>query len=326
MARRARRLGAPGGTVSTIVIPWNSVHIPDGFLATPVWLTLDAAVLPAIVVLARRARRDLEEARAPLLGVMGAFVFAAQMINFPVAAGTSAHLVGGALLAIAVGPAAACVVMTAILAVQAFVFQDGGILALGANVLNMAIAGVLAGYLPYRLWGAGRHRKAAIFAAGAVSVMVSALLAVSELLASRVPLRPAILAFLLVVFAMSALVEGVITVAVVQGIERLSPRIIRHTAPQRSWAWALAGAGAVLLAAAGGLVASTNPDGLQWLGAQLDMLGRISNLLPAPLADYRIGWLGTPWLAKAAAGVAGAVLVGLICIALGRSAARTRSA
>jgi len=62
------------------------------------------------------------------------------------------------------------------------------------------------------------------------------------------------------------------------------------------------------------------------LGAQLDMLGRISNLLPAPLADYRIGWLGTPWLAKAAAGVAGAVLVGLICIALGRSAARTRSA
>ena len=83
------------------------MHIPDGFLSTPVWLALDVTGLPAIGLLARRARRELEEARAPLLGVTGAFVFAAQMINFPVAAGTSAHLVGGALLAIALGPAAA---------------------------------------------------------------------------------------------------------------------------------------------------------------------------------------------------------------------------
>ena len=82
---------------------------------------------------------------------MGAFIFAAQMINFPVGPGTSGHLVGGTLLAIALGPAPAAVVMTAILAIQALVFQDGGILALGANVFNMAIAGVLAGYAPYRL-------------------------------------------------------------------------------------------------------------------------------------------------------------------------------
>ncbi len=301
------------------------MHIPDGFLSTPVWLSLDAVALPSVALLARRAQRDLEEARAPLLGVLGAFVFGAQMINFPVAAGTSAHLVGGALLAIVLGPAAACVVMTAILAVQAFVFQDGGILALGANAFNMAIAGVLAGYLPYRLWGAGSRRRAAIFAAGALSVMVSASLAISELLASSVPVRPAALAFLLVVFAVSAVVEGAITVAVVRGIERLSPRIVSREAPERSWTLAAAGVGAVLLAAAGGLVASTNPDGLQWLGGQLDILGRITNVFAAPLADYRARWLGTGWLAKAAAGTAGALLVGLICVALGR-AARTRSA
>jgi len=164
-------------------------------------------------------------------------VFAAQMINFPVAAGTSAHLVGGALLAITLGPAAAAVVMAAILAVQAFVFQDGGILALGANVFNMGIAGVLAAWLPYRLWGGGGRRRAAIFAAGALSVMVSALLAVSELLASGVPVRPAALAFLLVVFGVSAAVEGAITVAVVRGIEKLSPRIIRHTVPSAPGFW-----------------------------------------------------------------------------------------
>jgi cobalt/nickel transport system permease protein len=308
------------------VLPWDSVHIPDGFLATPVWLGLDAVSLPAIALLSRRAQREMEEARAPLLGVMGAFVFAAQMINFPVAGGTSAHLVGGALLAITLGPSAACVVMTAILAVQALVFQDGGILALGANAFNMAIAGVLAGYLPYRLWGGGRHRRAAIFAAGALSVMVSAVLAVSELLASGVPIRPAVLVFLALVFAISAVVEGAITVAAVRGIERLSPRAVRQAAPAHSWALAAAGAGAVVLAAAGGLVASTRPDGLQWLGAQLDILGRITNVFTAPLAEYRVRWLSTGWMAKAAAGTAGAVLAGLISIALARAAARTRGA
>ncbi len=308
------------------MLPWDSVHIPDGFLSTPVWLGLDAIGLPAVTALARRAQRELEEARTPLLGVMGAFVFAAQMVNFPVAAGTSAHLVGSALLTVTLGPAAACVVMTAILAVQAFVFQDGGVLALGANVLNMAIAGVLAAYLPYRFWGRTRRRAAVIFAAGALSVVVSASLAVNELLISGVPVRSHALLFLVLVFGISAAVEGAITVAVVRGIERLSPRIIRPTAPERSWTLAAAGAAAIVLAATGGLIASTNPDGLQWLGGQLDILGRITNLFAAPLAEYRARWVGSPWLSKAIAGTAGALLVGLICVVLGRAATRTRSA
>src|SRR5437899_12228386 len=135
------------------------MHIPDGFLSTPVWATLDLAAAPAVGYFARRAQ-GLEQSKVPLLGVMGAFLFAAQMINFPVGVGTSGHLVGGALLACTLGPAAASVVMCAILAIQALVFQDGGILALGANVFNMAIAGVLAGYLPYHLWGRGSGRRA----------------------------------------------------------------------------------------------------------------------------------------------------------------------
>src|SRR5205085_10390402 len=129
------------------------MHIPDGFLSLPVWASLDAAAVPAVALAARRAQREMEEHKVPLLGVMGEFVFAAQMINFPVGRGTSGHLVGGALLSYTLGPFAAAVVMAAILAIQALVFQDGGILALGANLVNMAIAGVLAGYLPYHLWG-----------------------------------------------------------------------------------------------------------------------------------------------------------------------------
>src|SRR5947209_19594909 len=124
------------------------MHIPDGFLTTRVWGAMDLAAAPAVALLTMRAQREFDHHKVPLMGVMGAFIFAAQMINFPVGNGTSGHLVGGALLAFTVGPAAAAIVLTAILAIQAFVFQDGGVLALGANIFNMALAGSAAGYLP----------------------------------------------------------------------------------------------------------------------------------------------------------------------------------
>src|SRR5216683_6885706 len=169
------------------------MHIPDGFLSPPVWAALDITAVPAAGYVARRAQREFEEKKVPLLGVMGAFVFAAQMINFPVGPGASGHLVGAALLAYTLGPAAAGVVLTAILAVQALVFQDGGILALGANVMNMAIAGMLAGYLPFHLWGTSRWRRQAIFFGGFLSVLVSAVLALGELLLSGVTMPAAVL-------------------------------------------------------------------------------------------------------------------------------------
>jgi cobalt/nickel transport system permease protein len=217
------------------------VHIPDGFLSTPVWAALDAAAAPSVAYLVRRAQRGFDDARIPLLGVMGAFVFAAQMINFPVGVGTSSHLVGGALLAYTLGPAPAAVVMTAILGIQALVFQDGGVLAMGANVLNMAVFGVFAGYLPYHLFGGGRWRRTAIFAGGAFSVLVSAALALSELLLSRVPMPAAALGVTLAVFVLSAVLEGAITLAVVQALEAIQPSFVRKPSAavrsrRRRWA------------------------------------------------------------------------------------------
>src|SRR5438067_476678 len=196
------------------------MHIPDNFLSTPVWATLDAAAIPAVAIVSRQAHRSTDDSRVPLLGVMGAFVFAAQMINFPVGLGTSGHLVGGALLAATLGPAAATVVMTAILAIQAFVFQDGGIVALGANVLNMAVAGVIAGYLPYRWFGAGRWRGASLFAGGFLSLLVSALMALCELRISGVKMPAGIVWVSLGLFVVSAVLEGAITMAVAQALER----------------------------------------------------------------------------------------------------------
>jgi cobalt/nickel transport system permease protein len=302
------------------------MHIPDGFLSTPVWLSLDAAGVPLIGYLARRAQRELEESRVPLLGVMGAFVFAAQMINFPVGIGTSGHLLGAALLAITLGPAAASIVMTAILAIQALVFQDGGVLALGANVLNMAVLGVAAGYLPYRLWGAGRFRKAAIFLGGAGSVVAGAVLAMAELLLSGVRMPLPIVWVSLGLFAITGALEGAITLAVVQGVEALNPGFVQRPAGTRPVTLGIVALAAVLLAALGILLACGYPDGLAKLAQDLGIETRARSLFSTPLADYSFRQLGSSWFSRAAAGLVGLGLIYVLCLLAGRWISRRRSA
>jgi cobalt/nickel transport system permease protein len=283
------------------------VHIPDGFLSTPVWITLDAAAAPAVAYAARRAQRGFEEAQAPLLGVMGAFVFAAQLINFPVGAGTTGHLLGGALLAMTLGPASASVVMTAILAIQALVFQDGGVLALGANITNMALLGVLAGYLPFSMWASSPWRRSAVFAGGALSVVVSGVLALAELLISGVPMSGRMIAISLALFLISAVLEGAITVAVIEALEKIQPRLVRQPWGGRSPALGVVAVAAVLLASVGVLFASDAPDAVQQLTRQ--------TVTEA-----------SGWLAKSLAGLGGLVLIYGACLLFGRVAARHRSA
>jgi cobalt/nickel transport system permease protein len=297
------------------------MHIPDGFLATPVWLSLDAAALPAVGYLASRAQREFEDTRVPLLGVMGAFVFAAQMINFPVGVGTSGHLVGSALLAVTLGPAAAAIVMTAILAIQALVFQDGGILALGANVLNMAVAGVLAGYLPYHLL-ASRARRAGIFAGAVLSVYCGAMLAILELRLSGVPMPQPVVTLAATVFAVTALIEGAITVAVVGAIERLSPRMAARRPSANRRVLAALALVAVVLATVGALFASAWPDGLEAVAERTGIAHHARNLVETPLADYG----GASRAGKALAGAAGVALVAGALIAVQRLMARRGSA
>ena len=294
------------------------MHIPDGFLSTPVWATLDVAAAPVVAYVVRAAQRGFDDAKVPLLGVMGAFVFAAQMVNFPVGIGTSGHLVGGALLACTLGPAAACVVMSAILAIQALVFQDGGILALGANVINMAIVGVLAGYLPYHLWGRGRGRRAAIFAGGALSVAVSALLALAELLISGVRMPASVLGVSLVLFLVSALIEGAITMTVIGALEAIQPNFVRQPAAGGRYAVVAAGLAAVLLAAGGVVLASTAPDGIQQLAIQTGISGHARTLISTPFKGYETSWVGAGWPGQAGAGLVGLALVGGVCVLIGR--------
>jgi cobalt/nickel transport system permease protein len=176
----------------------KAMHIPDGFLSLTIaglaWLLSIAALAYAIT----KTNRQLGEKQVPLMGVMAAFIFAAQMLNFPVAGGTSGHLIGAALAAILLGPWAGMLVMTSVVVVQALLFQDGGLIALGANILNMAVIASLVGYLVYAimqrmLGGRAWVNLASAFAAAWLSVFVASLACAVQLgLSGSSPLKVAL--------------------------------------------------------------------------------------------------------------------------------------
>jgi cobalamin biosynthesis protein CbiM len=122
------------------------MHIPDGFINLPVSSLFIFLSLIGITISLRGAQKQLSEKSAPLAGLTAVFVFAVQMLNFPVAAGTSGHLLGGALAAVLVGPYAASLAITVVLLIQGFLFADGGLTAIGLNIFNMSIIGVWVGY------------------------------------------------------------------------------------------------------------------------------------------------------------------------------------
>ena len=126
------------------------MHIPDGFLSNEVAAATGVVAVGAVGYALRRADRTLDERQVPLLGVTAAFVFAAQMLNFPVAGGTSGHFLGAALATILLGPWLACLVLAVVLVVQAFLFADGGVTALGANIFCMGVIGALGSGLVLR--------------------------------------------------------------------------------------------------------------------------------------------------------------------------------
>lgn len=127
------------------------MHVPDGFFDVTVSVANGVIAVGALGLCLRKAREELDERTAPLAGAVAAFVFAAQMINFPIGLGTSGHLMGGALAAILVGPYTGVLCVSVVLLVQGLLFSDGGLTALGTNVVLMGVVGVLAGYGLFRL-------------------------------------------------------------------------------------------------------------------------------------------------------------------------------
>jgi cobalt/nickel transport system permease protein len=208
-----------------------ALHIPDGFLSAGVALACGVVAIIAVAYALRIANVELDEARVPLLGVLAAFIFAAQMLNFPLAGGTSGHFLGATLAAVLLGPWLACLVMAVVIAVQALAFADGGISALGANVLNMGVLGaLLAGLLVAAAMKALPHvRGAFLGVVGVVSwlaVMVGAGATSVELAVSdTIPLATSLPA-MLGVHALIGIGEAVITVAAVSAVLVSRPDLV----------------------------------------------------------------------------------------------------
>jgi cobalt/nickel transport system permease protein len=221
----------------------SMLHAPDGFVSLPIAALMWAVTAAVVGYAVYRTNRDLDERAVPLLGVMAAFIFAAQMFNFPVVGGTSGHLLGGVLAAVLLGPWAATLVMTAVIAVQALLFQDGGLLIMGANIFNMGIVGTLGGYVVYRaiaglLGGEERGRLPAAGVAAWVSVVAAAVAMTLQLAASGiVPLQIALPA-MVGVHALIGIGEALITVGALAFIGATRADLFRlrnaHAAPTRS--------------------------------------------------------------------------------------------
>lgn len=210
------------------------MHVPDGFLDTPTSLAAGAVAAGVVAVALKKSRAELDDLTAPLAGLTACFVFAVQMMNFPVAAGTSGHLMGGALTAALVGPWTAVLCMTVVLLVQAVAFADGGIVALGTNIVLIGIVTVAVGWAVLRLTTAlwSRSHTAVLVGSGVgafLSVPVAALAFVGLFSVGGVADVPldAVLAFMTGIHLLIGVGEAAITVAVLGAILAVRPDLVR---------------------------------------------------------------------------------------------------
>lgn len=215
-----------------------SMHAADRFLSVPVSLVFWAISAAVLAIAVRRTNRTLDERSIPLMGVMAAFIFAAQMFNFQVAGGTSGHLLGGVLAAILLGPWAGTLVMACVVAVQALVFSDGGLVVMGANIFNMGIVGTLAGYGVYRalcmvLGGEDRGRIPAAAIAGWLSVVMGATMMSLQLIVSGTSPAELVLPSMLGFHVVIGIGEALITAAAV-GFIAITRRDLLDLRPDRS--------------------------------------------------------------------------------------------
>lgn len=295
------------------------MHIPDGFLSLPVALLGWALTLALLAAALRRTDAARSSRALPLMGVLAAFIFAAQAINFPVAAGTSGHLIGGALAAILLGPWQGMLVMTSVVTVQALVFQDGGLLALGWNLFNMAAVGCFVGDLVYRGLANGGRKPVAAFLAGWVSVMVAATATSLQLAASGTVALQLALPAMLGVHALIGIGEGLVTAGAAAFLERAQPAVLDQPAGDPRAAYLLIGVGlAVLLAP----LASSFPDGLERVAERLAFDAQARVLGIGVLSDYAIPGISSPALATVLAVALGSALLAGVGWLVGRRLSR----
>jgi cobalt/nickel transport system permease protein len=303
------------------------MHIPDGFLTAGVTGITWAGAGLGVAAALRAENADADPMPAGILGATAAFVFAAQMINIPVAPGISGHLVGAALAAVLLGPWRAVIVLAVVLAVQALLFQDGGITALGANTLDMGVAAALTGYAVAALssrWKQSLRARVVggVLGAFAATLVSAALTGLWLGLSGLYPILP-VVQLMLVSHVAIGLLEAALTGAVLATVVRWRPDLLRGLAGEPSSSSGLAVAGglfgvAIAVAAFLSPLASALPDGLEHAAERLGFAGRASASWPAPFPDYALPFVSSPAIATAAAGLAGTVLAALVAWGVSR--------
>jgi cobalt/nickel transport system permease protein len=305
------------------------MHIPDGFLSVIVSVVFWVLSVAAIALALRFVPRDLGERDVPVMGVLAAAIFAGQMLNFAVTGGTSGHLLGAALATIVLGPWAAVLVMTAVVATQALIFQDGGLLALGANLFNMAVIGVAVSYGVYQVFRKiSRGQKWGVFAGGFaaawMSIFIASLAAAMQLAASGTSPANLALPAMAGIHALIGIGEGLITVGALSFIYAARRDLLKLEKAQPSGARGVlwVGLAIALLLAALSPLASANPDGLEWVAEQQGFLNQVKAPLFSLIPDYIVPGLSNETLATIAAGVIGVLVV--MGVAIGVGAARRK--
>jgi cobalt/nickel transport system permease protein len=325
------------------------VHVPDGFIDAPISAATAVVAAGAIAVSLRGARRELDERTAPLAGLVAAFIFAVQMLNFPVAAGTSGHLLGGALAAILVGPYTGVLCVSVVLLMQGILFADGGLTALGVNITDMAITTTVVAYAVFRglvkvLPRTRRSITAASFTAALLSVPAAAL--VFTLLyslggttdVSLAKVATAMIGVHLLIgigeAAITALTVGAVIAVrpdLVYGARGLEQRLklrvngelvdaptqlepVSAEGVSRRKLWITGLVASLLLAGFVSFYASSNPDGLEKVAADqgIDQKAKEHASADSPLADYGVRDVDD---ARLSGGLAGVIGVGVTVVA-----------
>lgn len=295
------------------------LHIPDGFLSVLIALVFWAITAITVGLAISKTNKSLGEKQVPLMGIMAAFIFAAQMLNFPVMGGTSGHFLGGVLAAIVLGPWASVLVMTAVIALQGLLFQDGGLLAMGANIFNMGLLTAMIGYGLYRsvLNQSKAIRLAVAGGAAWLAVVAAALITSLQLWLSGAAQLQIVIPAMLGVHVLIGIGEAIVTVAALAFIEQTRPDLLgqKSTAEKGGGGWVVAGVIVSLLAVLLSPLASADPDGLERVAEDMGFIQLGQSAPYQILPDYTIPFLGETALSTIVAGAVGAlVLLGLMIV------------
>lgn len=300
--------------------PILALHIPDGFLSVPValsgWIVIAFLVRYAL----NQTQQQFGERQIALMGVLAAFIFAAQMINFPVAGGTSGHLLGGMLVAVLLGPWAAVPVMTSVITVQALLFQDGGLLAMGYNIFNMGIVTVFVGYVAYsqinrHLGNTGRSQMIGAAVGAWLGVEFAAIATALQLAVSGTSPLDVALPAMVGVHALIGIGEGLITVGALAFIRQTRPDLVSGSVyPSQGSGWVTAGLVIALLVVLISPLASSDPDGLERVAEDSGFAEQAAEPVYETMPDYSVPFIENETASTILAGAIGLLTVAAVGI------------